>query len=221
MDPVVVLFVRADSIYKTLPGVDCYDAERDARTWPGGCSVVAHPPCRGWGRLAHMSNATEDEKALGPWAVAQVQRWGGVLEHPEHSRLWKSCPNMAQIGFTLRVRQCRWGHRATKPTWLYVCGCRPEDVPPIPNGPDEGTHYLAQDRRRNVRSVNAAKPRLPDREREATPPAFAVWLVELARRCGKHNSAISLKVEVNAPRDGNGDAMLDASATKETALCSR
>jgi hypothetical protein len=35
------------------------------------------------------------------------------------------------------------------------------------------------------------------------------------------NSAISLKVEVNAPRDGNGDAMLDASATKETALCSR
>lgn len=51
---VAVLFARADSIYKGLPGVDVYDADRDARTFPGGCPVVAHPPCRAWavsGRL--------------------------------------------------------------------------------------------------------------------------------------------------------------------------
>ena len=46
MTQVAVLFARADSIYKTLPGCDVYDIKRDARTWPGGCPVVAHPPCR-------------------------------------------------------------------------------------------------------------------------------------------------------------------------------
>jgi len=32
---VAVLFARADSIYKTLPGVEVYDMERDARTYAG------------------------------------------------------------------------------------------------------------------------------------------------------------------------------------------
>lgn len=48
---IAVLFARQDSIYKTLPGCDVWDIERDARKWPGGCPVVAHPPCRAWGRL--------------------------------------------------------------------------------------------------------------------------------------------------------------------------
>ena len=30
---VAALFVRADSHYKTIPGVECYDMERDARTY--------------------------------------------------------------------------------------------------------------------------------------------------------------------------------------------
>lgn len=41
---VATLFVRSDSIYKSLPGVDAWDISRDARKWPGGCPVVAHPP---------------------------------------------------------------------------------------------------------------------------------------------------------------------------------
>ena len=49
---VAALFVRADSIYKLMPGVDAWDIERDARAWPGGSPVVAHPPCRAWGALA-------------------------------------------------------------------------------------------------------------------------------------------------------------------------
>lgn len=44
MRTVAALFVRADSIYKTMPDVDAWDIERDARRWPGGCPVVAHPP---------------------------------------------------------------------------------------------------------------------------------------------------------------------------------
>jgi hypothetical protein len=41
MRQIAALFVCADSIYRTLPGVDCWDIERDARNWPGGCPVVA------------------------------------------------------------------------------------------------------------------------------------------------------------------------------------
>jgi hypothetical protein len=38
---VAALFVLADSVYKTLPGVDAWDEARDARRWPGGGPVVA------------------------------------------------------------------------------------------------------------------------------------------------------------------------------------
>ena len=93
MDPVVVLFVRADSIYKTLPGVECYDAERNALTWPGGCPVVAHPPCQRWCRLAGLIEARwghkrgEDGGTFAA-ALAAVRLWGGVLEHPAYSAAW-------------------------------------------------------------------------------------------------------------------------------------
>ena len=53
--PVAVLFARADSVYKTLPGCDVYDIDRDALTFPGGNQVVAHPPCRAWGQLRYWA----------------------------------------------------------------------------------------------------------------------------------------------------------------------
>jgi GGDEF domain-containing protein len=93
----------------------------------------------------------------------------------------------AADGFSLAVEQHWWGHRATKPTWLYVCGCEPGDVPAMPLTLTEATHVVARDRRGNGR--NRTKPHCTHAEREATPPAFAAWLVELARRCSKHNAA--------------------------------
>lgn len=53
---VAVLFARQDSTYKALSGVDVYDIDRDARTFQGGMPVVAHPPCRAWGRLRAFAN---------------------------------------------------------------------------------------------------------------------------------------------------------------------
>ena len=46
---VAALFVRKSNHYAAL-GCDCYDATRDALTWPGGVPGVFHPPCRAWGR---------------------------------------------------------------------------------------------------------------------------------------------------------------------------
>lgn len=47
---VAALFCRADSHYKALPAVDVWDEARDARCWPGGAPLVAHPPCRRWAK---------------------------------------------------------------------------------------------------------------------------------------------------------------------------
>jgi hypothetical protein len=45
MASIAALFTRSDSHYKSL-GLDCYDFERDALTWPGGSPGVYHPPCQ-------------------------------------------------------------------------------------------------------------------------------------------------------------------------------
>ena len=42
---IAILFARKDSVYKAMPGLDVYDFERDALTWPGGAPLIAHPPC--------------------------------------------------------------------------------------------------------------------------------------------------------------------------------
>lgn len=136
MKQVAALFVRADSIYKTMPGVDCWDAERDAMKWPGGCPVVAHPPCRLWGSLKHMSTAPKTEKHLARFAVKAIRANGGCLEHPAKSGLWTDAnlpyPNEHRENeFTVAFPQYWFGHPADKPTWIWVCGMKPCDLPPI------------------------------------------------------------------------------------------
>src|ERR1700729_2594615 len=109
MKTVAVLFARKDSIYKTFPECDVWDLERDAIKWPGGCPVIAHPPCRLFGCLKHMSTAPIEEKQLAYWSVKMVQKWGGVLEHPIRSQLWKDCslPKPGETdkfgGFTIAI----------------------------------------------------------------------------------------------------------------------
>ena len=197
--PVVVLFVRPDSLYKTMQGVECYDAQRDALTWAGGCPVVAHPPCRSWGMLAHMAKPRQGEKELAPWAIEQVRKWGGVLEHPAGSRLFRHCGCAVPDGLpdewggrSLLIDQYDFGHVAHKATILYIVGCAalpplpPKNTAPTtksiagesPNGGVKGTHRCTQ------------------KEREETPLKLAEWMIEVARRSHKHNE-IAKKTERN------------------------
>lgn len=184
---VAVLFARADSNYKALP-VDVWDEARDAREWPGGCPVVAHPPCRAWGRLRQFAKPVDGEKELALFAVEQVRKWGGVLEHPAGSTLWPTVglPEPGQRdefgGWTLVIHQHWFGHRAEKATRLYIVGCEPSEIPDMPMKLGKATHCI-----RPTKSY----PRLPSvtkAEREHTPPDFAEWLVELASRCVTGNS---------------------------------
>lgn len=193
---VAVLFARGDSFYKTLPACDVWDIDRDARRWPGGAPVVAHPPCRAWGQLRALANPRPDEKALALFAVEQVRTFGGVLEHPKNSTLWPvaglPAPGRRDEfgGWTLPIFQSWWGHRAEKPTLLYIVGCEPADIPAMPIQLGEASHVIGSSgRRRDGGRLHKGDPRwrpeVTKAEREHTPPALAAWLVELASRCRK------------------------------------
>ena len=185
MRTVAVLFARRDSVYKTIPGCDVWDFDRDATLWPGGAPVIAHPPCRAWGRLRHFANPRPGERDLALWAVGAVRRYGGVLEHPVATKLWPEAGlpvpgNRDNFGgWTLPVYQHWFGHRAQKATLLYICGSDPADLPPLPLRLDEPTHVV-QSRKRT-----GSRPHITKAEREHTPPELADWLCHVARRSAK------------------------------------
>jgi hypothetical protein len=169
---VAALFVQSQSgVYAQL-GCECFDLARDARSYAGPWPVVAHPPCRAWGRLAHMAKPRPDERDLAFFALTTVRAFGGVLEHPSASKLFDMLPTPgtrdACGGWVLPVLQSWWGHRAPKRSLLYVCGIEPRDIPAMPFELGEPAGRIE---------------RMCRQERERTPPAFAAWLVELARRC--------------------------------------
>lgn len=188
---VAVLFAREGSVYHAFSTCDVYDQKRDARTFAGGMPIIAHPPCRTWGCLKAFSTAPAEEHALGPWAVAQIRRWGGVLEHPKGSSLFRECgiPRPGCLpdewgGWTLEVDQFHWGHKARKRTWLYIVGTR--QIPMRPWRLGEPTHVIDRPgsaRKRERPNSAGLKPWVSNAEREQTPPEFAAWLLEVARSC--------------------------------------
>lgn len=180
---IAVLFARRNSVYKTLPDCDVFDMDRDAWTFVGGTPVVAHPPCRAWGALRQFAKPREGERELAIWAVEQVRREGGVLEHPRASRLWPELglplTGIDEFGgWTLDADQCWWGHAARKRSLFYICGLSPRELPTLPFSLSLPSMVVKSSRPENSRGRT-----LPHSLREATPPALAEWLLELARRC--------------------------------------
>lgn len=202
MDALVVLFVEPDSVYKRM-GLDCYDKERDARTYSGNDPVVAHPPCQLWGSMASVNfarwggehNRPGNDGGLFRFALDTVRRCGGVLEHPAKTRAWAAhgltAPTgigwqaCADGGWVCEVWQSAYGHRANKATWLYLVG----EPAPLRWERPTGTHQVGfRDQRGKARN----KPTLGRREANATPEAFAVELVRLARGCSMPNATADL-----------------------------
>jgi hypothetical protein len=124
---IAALYVEKDGCYYGLPGVDPWDAERDARLYAGPYRVVAHPPCQRWGKFwagqpLHIK-LTGERKIKGndggcfKAALATVRQFGGVLEHPEGSHAW------AHFGLTKPPRRGGWV--AWRRTMLALAmGCR-------------------------------------------------------------------------------------------------
>lgn len=133
---VAALFVRPNTIYRDL-GADCWDETRDARRYAGDSPVVAHPPCRSWGKLRTFAKPVPGEREMAHFAMDTVRRCGGVLEHPTGSQLWRESGAFAGHrdavgGILLTIFQSWFGHRVPKPTGLYIVGVEPADLPPIP-----------------------------------------------------------------------------------------
>lgn len=203
---VAALFVDPRGCYAGLAGVDPWDEARDARLYAGPHPVVAHPPCSRWCRLAGLVEARwghrrgEDGGCFAS-ALANVRRWGGVLEHPAYTDAWAAygLPRPDRHGgwqgtlcggFVCQVEQGRYGHPATKATWLYAHGMAHADLPALRWGYSRAGKGCWRDSAkrvvgwcRNNRVATDTRPTVSKREAKATPPEFRDVLIALAARC--------------------------------------
>jgi hypothetical protein len=185
---IAALYVETGGAYFDLPDVNPWDEARDARLYAGPYPVVAHPPCQRWGRFWHGSTRKPHQYQLGDdagcfaAALASVKRWGGVLEHPAHSRAWEAFglnrpPSKGGWvrtagGWTCHVEQGFYGHASRKPTWLFASGV---DLPDLRWGRGaqripEWMHLRASTAIANARPVPAPWLGPPDdRIHKATP----------------------------------------------------
>lgn len=188
---VAALYVQTNGVYFGVPGVDPWDERRDARLYDGPHSVIAHPPCARWCRLAELVESqggrrVGDDDGTFAAALAAVRRWGGVLEHPAFSKAWGAFDLLRPEAFgwtramdgswVCEVSQAAYGHRAPKLTWLLYVGARPP--PPLDWRRPACEMTTTTSRRTNGRRVE-----MQDKaERSRTPLPFRDLLIALARQ---------------------------------------
>lgn len=188
-DKMVALFVAKDSIYKNLIA-DCYDEEKDALTYNGDFPIIAHPPCQLWGKMAKINymrwgglhNKPGNDGGKFKFALDTVERCGGIIEHPAMSNAFiyygigkpvLGAWTRARNGWVCEVWQSAYGHRANKKTWLYYVGLH------RPKNPDFSTPRGAcQIGFHDQRGKERNKPTLGKHEANATPLAFAEYLID-------------------------------------------
>lgn len=203
------LYVQEGGCYYGLDGVDPWGESRDARMYGGPHPVVAHPPCQRWGKMwkGQPGNIKRgkierkgDDMGCFKSALFDVRRFGGVLEHPEHSNAWshfglnKPPRHGGWIaadefgGWTCRVEQGQYGHYCPKPTWLYAVRVNP--LPDLKWGvhkvkdsefPPEAVekHGIEYCRKAGLMAfMGGGKDSSP---RIATPPEFRDLLIDMAR----------------------------------------
>jgi len=201
MNKIAALFVETNGIYFGLPNVEPWDETRDARTYSGPHPVIAHPPCQRWGRFWHGSTRKPHQFELGDddgcfaASMAAVRTWGGVIEHPAHSRAWdhfglnrppaKGGWVVADFegGWTCHVEQGHYGHISRKATWLYAHGV---ELPELQWGRGEQRlHPVALNRygyekARRIGMIAMIGGKDKTKIRNATPAAFRDLLISIA-----------------------------------------
>lgn len=191
MRTVAALYVDPRGVYSTMPGVECWGEDRDARAYAGPHPVVAHPPCARWCRLAGLVEARwghrrGEDGGCFEAALGAVRRWGGVLEHPAYTDAWAAFGLPRPVargpwqrglcgGWVCHVDQANYGHRARKSTWLYACQVDPPTLDWTEGEPDAWCGWAGNHSRGRV------VERLGKRESNATPRRFAATLLEIAR----------------------------------------
>lgn len=194
MKRIAVLFADPKGIYSTMPEVDLWCQDRDARTYSGALPIVAHPPCQLWGRFAKVNfarwggehNRPGNDGGCFASALGSVKRCGGVLEHPAFTDAWNRYGLIRPTGigwipageneWVCEVWQSAYGHLARKRTWLLYSGVnKPFD---LDWSRPEGTHQIGF---HDQRGKAANKPTISGKKASATPLLFAQELLRLAR----------------------------------------
>lgn len=192
---VAALFVETNGVYFGLPGVDPWDEERDARLYAGPYPVVAHPPCKRWGRFAgqverRFGYKIGDDGGCFETALRAVRAYGGVIEHPAYSKAWDrfdlpepewrgGWTHGLDGGASCYIEQWHYGHPAKKATWLYAVGV---ELPELRWGylPDNAPgHTIRWSRERYP--GDESRERLPAEWLDRTPPEFRDVLLAMAR----------------------------------------
>jgi hypothetical protein len=203
---VAALFVQTNGCYFGLPDIEPWDERRDARKYPGPYPVIAHPPCQRWGKMwmgspsyvakTGIRKKKGDDNGCFHAALNAVREYGGVLEHPWGSHAWahfgiaKPSRKGGWIkadhhgGYTCCVEQGRYGHRARKPTLLYVAGVGlpellwGESEPNYPQWAIDKYGIKRVKRRGEIARKGGGTDSSP---RISTPAAFRDLLISIAR----------------------------------------
>ena len=173
-----VLFTQENSNYNKIKIFDCYDIKRDALSFNGRIPLIAHPPCRKFSKLRGLSTAPLSEKKLAFFALAKVRQFGGILEHPRSSTLWKDGNfnldgSVDSYGGFLRSVDLSWfGFPARKKTMLYFCGITPNQLPAFPISLNAITHVISS-------TYKSDKKELSKNMRSTTPLQMIEFFIEV------------------------------------------
>lgn len=204
---IAALYVAKGGCYFGLDGIDPWDEGRDARLYDGPYPIVAHPPCQRWGKMYFGQPLTVkrtgkrkikgDDGGCFKAALVALQRFGGVLEHPEKSHAWdtfglnKPPREGGWIaadfygGWTCCVEQGRYGHYARKPTWLLAYGVT--QLPDLHWGKSEAkldqavVERMGLARAKRLGEVGARGGGTNSKPRITTPPPFRDLLISIAK----------------------------------------
>ena len=110
---VAALYVDLNGVYTRMDDVEYWGVS--AEHYAGPHPIVAHPPCGPWGKCRTLCKYQRAQ--CGIEAIELVHRWGGVIEHPVGSTLFR---DHGRVGAVIeQVDQHDWGHKIHKPTLLY------------------------------------------------------------------------------------------------------
>lgn len=114
VNTVAVLWVERKSLYwKLWPLVEMHGLGRDAKKYAGPHPVICHPPCGPWGKYRSKSHESKED---GIVAMRMVHQFGGVVEQPVGSKLFRE---YGQGGRIEKIDQKDFGHQSIKATILY------------------------------------------------------------------------------------------------------
>ncbi|MDO9093378.1 MAG: hypothetical protein Q8R98_28680 [Rubrivivax sp.] len=133
-------------------------------------------------------------------AFKALKRFGGVLEHPAHSRAWDAFSILKPAAgagwqfdrphgvWVCHVEQGHYGHTSRKATWLIACGMQRRELPELnwTKGAQRLPEWMIErygyEKARRIGVVAMVGGKNKTAIRNATPEPFRDLLLSIARQ---------------------------------------